>query len=196
MIIKANGLASVDQNYDTVHYTISANELGYWEQPTTRQNSVVIEDILKLCSLPLQKKCDQYWPKEGSEHYGLIQVRLVHEEVLATYTIRKFAIRHTKVCTIWLFLHHDLVNRLSVFSASEKFSCITSCSVPLLCLSNIQGPQLLISFQHTKPNSNFFVLFSQDITESQELECIWCDHLVTSSIYKHIVYPSIEDAIF
>ncbi|KAK8381218.1 hypothetical protein O3P69_008230 [Scylla paramamosain] len=44
-----------------------------------------------------RKKCDQYWPKEGSEHYGLIQVRLVHEEVLATYTIRKFAIRHMKV---------------------------------------------------------------------------------------------------
>ncbi|KAK4304169.1 hypothetical protein Pmani_023889 [Petrolisthes manimaculis] len=44
-----------------------------------------------------RKKCDQYWPKEGSEVYGLIQVRLVHEEVLATYTIRKFAIRHTKV---------------------------------------------------------------------------------------------------
>ncbi|XP_063603042.1 tyrosine-protein phosphatase 99A-like isoform X3 [Penaeus indicus] len=44
-----------------------------------------------------RKKCDQYWPKEGNEIYGLIQVRLVHEEVLATYTIRKLAIRHMKV---------------------------------------------------------------------------------------------------
>lgn len=51
----------------------------------------------------LQKKCDQYWPKEGNEIYGLIQVRLVHEEVLATYTIRKLAIRHMKV-RIWIFI--------------------------------------------------------------------------------------------
>ncbi|XP_064093654.1 tyrosine-protein phosphatase 99A-like isoform X2 [Macrobrachium nipponense] len=51
----------------------------------------------KLATQCLEKKCDQYWPKEGSEIYGLIQVRLVHEEVLATYTIRKFAIRHMKV---------------------------------------------------------------------------------------------------
>ncbi|KAA0189495.1 hypothetical protein HAZT_HAZT002917 [Hyalella azteca] len=50
--------------------------------------------------LTVQKKCDQYWPKEGTETYGLIQVRLVQEDVLATYTIRKFAIRHMKVkCT-------------------------------------------------------------------------------------------------
>ena len=44
-----------------------------------------------------QKKCDQYWPKEGFENYGLIQVRLLHEEILATYTIRKFSIKHLKV---------------------------------------------------------------------------------------------------
>ncbi|CAL4125434.1 unnamed protein product, partial [Meganyctiphanes norvegica] len=44
-----------------------------------------------------RKKCDQYWPKEGIESYGMIQVRLVHEEVLATYTIRKLAIKHAKV---------------------------------------------------------------------------------------------------
>ncbi|XP_018025351.1 tyrosine-protein phosphatase 99A isoform X2 [Hyalella azteca] len=54
----------------------------------------------KLASQCLEKKCDQYWPKEGTETYGLIQVRLVQEDVLATYTIRKFAIRHMKVkCT-------------------------------------------------------------------------------------------------
>ncbi|CAL4083881.1 unnamed protein product [Meganyctiphanes norvegica] len=43
-----------------------------------------------------RKNVDQYWPKEGTEKYGIIQVRLVHEQILATYTLRKFAIRHTK----------------------------------------------------------------------------------------------------
>ncbi|GFX11836.1 tyrosine-protein phosphatase 99A [Trichonephila clavipes] len=38
-----------------------------------------------------------YWPKEGTETYGIIQVRLVEELVMATYTVRTFAIRNTKM---------------------------------------------------------------------------------------------------
>lgn len=38
-----------------------------------------------------------YWPKEGVENYGVIQVKLVSEDVRATYTIRTFNIRHLKV---------------------------------------------------------------------------------------------------
>jgi hypothetical protein len=48
-------------------------------------------------SLPnMQKKCDMYWPKEGTEVYGVIQVKFVKEEVMATYTVRTFQLRHLK----------------------------------------------------------------------------------------------------
>jgi receptor-type tyrosine-protein phosphatase gamma len=38
-----------------------------------------------------------YWPKEGSEKYGLIEVTLAREDTMATYTIRTFRIRHTRI---------------------------------------------------------------------------------------------------
>lgn len=44
-----------------------------------------------------RRKCDMYWPKEGSEIYGLIEVKLVKEDVMATYTIRTLVIRHTRI---------------------------------------------------------------------------------------------------
>lgn len=44
-----------------------------------------------------RRKCDMYWPKEGIETYGVIQVKLIKEEVMATYTVRTFQIRHLKV---------------------------------------------------------------------------------------------------
>ncbi|CAL4156072.1 unnamed protein product, partial [Meganyctiphanes norvegica] len=62
-----------------------------WEQRV--QIVVMITNLVERG----RKKCDQYWPKEGTEIYGMIQVRVVHEEILATYTIRKFAIKHLKV---------------------------------------------------------------------------------------------------
>lgn len=42
-------------------------------------------------------KCDMYWPKEETETYGNIQVTLVKEDIMATYTIRTLHIRHLKV---------------------------------------------------------------------------------------------------
>ncbi|XP_023703350.2 tyrosine-protein phosphatase 99A isoform X4 [Cryptotermes secundus] len=44
-----------------------------------------------------RRKCDMYWPKEGVETYGVIQVRLVKEDVMATYTVRTLQIRHLRV---------------------------------------------------------------------------------------------------
>ncbi len=38
-----------------------------------------------------------YWPKEGTDKYGLIEVTLAREDVMATYTIRTFRIRHTRI---------------------------------------------------------------------------------------------------
>ncbi|XP_055614452.1 tyrosine-protein phosphatase 99A-like isoform X2 [Uranotaenia lowii] len=44
-----------------------------------------------------RRKCDMYWPKDGVETYGIIQVKLIREEVMATYTVRTFQIKHTKL---------------------------------------------------------------------------------------------------
>ncbi|XP_058812317.1 tyrosine-protein phosphatase 99A [Topomyia yanbarensis] len=44
-----------------------------------------------------RRKCDMYWPKDGSEMYGVIQVRLIREDVMATYTVRTFQMKHTKL---------------------------------------------------------------------------------------------------
>lgn len=38
-----------------------------------------------------------YWPKEGSETYGIITVKLLQEVVMATYILRTFSIRNSKV---------------------------------------------------------------------------------------------------
>lgn len=47
--------------------------------------------------LILQRKCDLYWPTEGTANYGLIDVTLLREDELATYTIRTFKLKHTKI---------------------------------------------------------------------------------------------------
>jgi receptor-type tyrosine-protein phosphatase gamma len=38
-----------------------------------------------------------YWPKEGTETYGVIQVKLVKEDIMATYTVRTLQIRHLRI---------------------------------------------------------------------------------------------------
>lgn len=40
-----------------------------------------------------------YWPKDGTETYGVIQVKLVKEDVMATYTVRTLQIKHLRVST-------------------------------------------------------------------------------------------------
>ncbi|XP_066996985.2 tyrosine-protein phosphatase 99A isoform X2 [Anabrus simplex] len=60
-----------------------------------------------------RRKCDMYWPKEGTETYGVIQVRLVKEDVLATYTVRTLQIRHLR--TPW--------PQTPSFATSKKIEC-------------------------------------------------------------------------
>uniref|UniRef100_A0A6P7GZM8 Tyrosine-protein phosphatase 99A-like isoform X1 n=1 Tax=Diabrotica virgifera virgifera TaxID=50390 RepID=A0A6P7GZM8_DIAVI len=62
-----------------------------WEQRVT-----IIVMITNLVERG-RRKCDMYWPKEGTETYGIIQVKLVKEDIMATYTVRTLAIRHMKV---------------------------------------------------------------------------------------------------
>lgn len=62
-----------------------------WEQ---RVNIIVM--ITNLVERG-RRKCDMYWPKEGTETYGVIQVRLMKEDIMATYTVRTLQIRHLRI---------------------------------------------------------------------------------------------------
>ncbi|KAJ8913189.1 hypothetical protein NQ315_009026, partial [Exocentrus adspersus] len=62
-----------------------------WEQRVT-----IIVMITNLVERG-RRKCDMYWPKEGTETYGVIQVKLVKEDIMATYTVRTLSIRHLRV---------------------------------------------------------------------------------------------------
>lgn len=44
-----------------------------------------------------RRKCDKYWPSDCIETYGIIQVKLIQEDVMATYTVRTFQMRHLKL---------------------------------------------------------------------------------------------------
>lgn len=56
------------------------------------QSNVSNINVFIFLCIPLQVKCDQYWPGRGTETYGLIQVSLLDTVELATYTVRTFAL--------------------------------------------------------------------------------------------------------
>lgn len=62
-----------------------------WEQQV-----IIIVMITNLIERG-RRKCDMYWPREGTEIYGVISVTLLEENVLATYTVRTFSIKHLKL---------------------------------------------------------------------------------------------------
>merc|ERR1719334_1449331 len=44
-----------------------------------------------------RRKCDMYWPKEGTMTYGHIDVTMVKEDIMANYTVRTLKLKHTKL---------------------------------------------------------------------------------------------------
>lgn len=48
-----------------------------------------------------------YWPKEGTETYGSVQVTLIKEDIMAMYTVRTLEISHLRVSSFFhlLFSH-------------------------------------------------------------------------------------------
>lgn len=68
---------------------------SFWKMIWEQQVSIIVM-ITNLVERG-RRKCDMYWPKEGVENYGVIQVKLVREDVMATYTVRTFQIRHMKL---------------------------------------------------------------------------------------------------
>jgi len=68
---------------------------SFWRM-VWEQNVYVIVMITNLTERG-RRKCDMYWPKEGTATYGNLEVQLVKEEVMSNYSIRTMKTKHLKL---------------------------------------------------------------------------------------------------
>ena len=50
-----------------------------------------------------QKKCEQYWPDSGSQHYGPFLVTLTEQQVFADYIIRTMQVKVSRIINSFRF---------------------------------------------------------------------------------------------
>lgn len=62
-----------------------------------------------------------YWPKEGMETYGIIQVRLLQEVVMATYTLRTFHVKNLKIKKVLSYIFSVNGTNLNCFLILETW---------------------------------------------------------------------------
>ena len=52
-----------------------------------------------------QRKCEQYWPDEGTKEYGPFKVTLADQHVFADYTIRQLSVSVSLMIMYNTFIH-------------------------------------------------------------------------------------------
>uniref|UniRef100_A0A336K3A9 protein-tyrosine-phosphatase n=1 Tax=Culicoides sonorensis TaxID=179676 RepID=A0A336K3A9_CULSO len=67
----------------------------FWRMIWEQQVSIIVM-ITNLIERG-RRKCDMYWPRDGTQVYGVISVTFLEENVLATYTVRTFSLKHLKL---------------------------------------------------------------------------------------------------
>ena len=88
-----------------------------WEQGT-----IVIIMITNLIERG-RRKCDMYWPEEGSETYGSVTVKHINTFSRAHFTVRMFSLKNAKnkkVCEIYFFLQNFTESISELFKELKK----------------------------------------------------------------------------
>lgn len=74
-----------------------------WEQ-----GSIVIIMITNLVERG-RRKCEMYWPEEGSETYGSVTVKHINTFSRAHYTVRMFSLKSSKAKKVSKSFAYDLI---------------------------------------------------------------------------------------
>lgn len=111
------------------------------------------------CVFSVQRKCDQYWPEDGIETYGPIQVKHVNTFSRAHYTVRIFSLKNVKLKKVsrdskWL--HSCIALRKKVLF----LQCITyRCDILFTCILITYCNKWMFLLFWNKPYSKISTVF-------------------------------------